>query len=106
MTVIKYPQEKQPFAKYLADLQRAYDDNILNNFICIYDRKYREGEDHEHPYDGPAKAAEPQHVLEEDRSGQGRTLAPRPRLRRLLPGLRQRQLVAGGLISICRDHQK
>ena len=42
--VINFPTESA-FDAFLDELREAYKDNRLNNFICIYDYKYKKGEE-------------------------------------------------------------
>lgn len=39
--------KKQPFHEFLDELRKVYDEDLATNFICIYSRKYREGEETE-----------------------------------------------------------
>ena len=44
--VIQFPKQ-QPFFEFLDELKKAYTDNRLNNFICIYDCEYEKGKKRE-----------------------------------------------------------
>ena len=44
--VIQFPKQ-QPFFEFLDELKKAYTDNRLNNFICIYDCDYEKGKERE-----------------------------------------------------------
>ena len=39
--------KKQPFHKFLDELRKVYDEDLSNNFICIYSRDYRKNENDE-----------------------------------------------------------
>ena len=44
--VINFPSQSA-FDGFLDDLRDAYKEKRLNNFICIYDHKYKKGEEKE-----------------------------------------------------------
>ena len=37
--------KKQPFHEFLNELKEVYDNDLANNFICIYSRDYKKGEE-------------------------------------------------------------
>ena len=43
--IYKFPQEDRAFDKFLDFLKEAYDEGRLTDFVCIYEAKYREGEE-------------------------------------------------------------
>lgn len=43
--ILKFPQEREPFDQFLDELQIAYDENRLKEFICIYEAEYPEGKE-------------------------------------------------------------
>ena len=44
--IINFPNQSA-FFEFLDDLKDAYKEGLLNNFICIYDREYKKGEEME-----------------------------------------------------------
>lgn len=42
--VIEFPKS-QPFHEFLDELKKAYDENRLKDFICIYDYDYKKGQE-------------------------------------------------------------
>lgn len=43
--IYEFPNETV-FYDFLAELREAYDKNLLNNFICIYSKNYKDDEEH------------------------------------------------------------
>ena len=43
--IYKFPQETIPFHEFLEDLKQSYDEDRLNDFICIYEFGYKKGEE-------------------------------------------------------------
>lgn len=45
--VVSFPQRKVPFKEFLENLELAYDEGLLDDFVCIYSRKFKGDESHE-----------------------------------------------------------